>query len=85
MKAWAWIVKAAQDVYSFAYTEIGIALSLLKVPDKSKYSIKRVAVAVLLLDTILSGIPQGTIPLIWDVAKILTAAGLMILAEVTKT
>ena len=41
MKAfWVWIVKAAQDVYSFAYAEIGRVLAVLKDP-AGKFSHKR--------------------------------------------
>jgi len=41
MKVWAWIVQAAKDIYSFAYTEIGTVLSVFKGADK-KFSWKRV-------------------------------------------
>lgn len=41
MKAWAWIVQAAKDVYSFVYTEAGTALKLLKDP-AGKFSHKRI-------------------------------------------
>ena len=86
MKAiWAWIVQAAKDIYTFAYTEIGLILSFLKVPDKSKFSAKRLIAVALAADAIISGVPHDLWTLIVVLAKILVAGGLMVLAELTKT
>lgn len=38
---WLWIVQAVKDIYSFAYTEIGKILALLKDP-AGKFSHKRI-------------------------------------------
>ena len=82
---WTWIVKAAQDIFSFAYMEIGVALSALKVPDKSKYSVKRLIAVALAADAIVSGVPHDLWTLLVFIAKIVVAGGLMVLAELTKT
>ena len=41
MKAWAWLIQAAKDAYSFVYTEAGTVLKLLKDP-AGKFSHKRI-------------------------------------------
>ncbi len=81
----AWCKKAVQDTWSFIYTEVGMALSVAKVPDKSKYSGKRIIALALGADVILGGIPANTFEGIFAIVKLLVAAGLYVLAELTKT
>ncbi len=85
MKAWAWIVKAAQDVYSFAYTELGTLLRLLKTPE-GKYSVKRVlSLGLVVVPLVLIGVPKDVYQVVVMVVAFLVAGGLMVLAELTKT
>jgi len=81
----AWIVKAAQDVFAFAYTEIGHVLSVFKTPDQKKYSGKRVIALALAADVILEGIPKDSYQWYFSAIKLVVAAGLYVLAELTKT
>ena len=80
----AWCKKAVQDVYAFAYTEIGTVLKVAKDP-VGKFSGKRVIALALATDVLLGGIPAGHWQMGFAVVKLLVAAGLYILAELTKT
>lgn len=79
-----WIVVAIGNLWNFIYTEVGTALKLLKTPD-GKFSAKRVIALALAGDALISGIPHDLWTLLVFLAKILTAAGLMLVAELTKT
>ena len=84
--AWAWIVKAFQDAYAFAYTEIGHVLSVFKTPDQKKYSGKRVIAIALVADLLLRWqLPASVWGWIYVIAKLAVAGGLYALAELTKT
>jgi hypothetical protein len=83
-KDW-WIVQAVEKVYAFAYTEIGMLLSLLKTPDKSKYSSGRVAILALGANVLLSGIPAGNLHLFYDAAQLAAIAIIVIVLRLTKT
>lgn len=72
---WAWI-----------YREAGLLLSVFKIPDKSKYSAKRVIALGLTVDAIFfTGFSSEVYAIIIVSAKLVVAAGLMVLAEVTRT
>ena len=74
-----------KDIYSFFYTEIGTVLSVFKTPDKSKYSGKRVVALALVADVLIEGVPSGLWQWILSALKVVVAAGLFVLAELTKT
>ncbi len=87
-KVWAWIVQAARDVYSFLYTEIGTALSLLKysTPSGMKYSVKRILAVALIGDVLFfGGIPRDWGQVVFAGIKLVVGAALLIWAAVTKT
>jgi hypothetical protein len=92
-KAEATIVKDAKvawarlkALWAWIYREAGLVLSVFKVPDKSKYSAKRVIALGLAVDAIFfTGFSSEVYAIIIVSAKLAVAAGLMVLAEVTKT
>jgi hypothetical protein len=53
-KAWAWIVKAAQDVFSFVMKYVDMAISVLHEPGTVKISAKRVFLAFLVYSFIIN-------------------------------
>jgi hypothetical protein len=87
MEAWAWIVKAAQDIYNLIYTEIGRALSVLK-DSTGKYSSKRIAGILLIINGIY-GLRLKTnwvwVDLFVGGGQIIVGAVLLIVAALTKS
>jgi hypothetical protein len=80
-----WIAQAFRDVYTFAYTELGTVLNLLKTPD-GKFSTKRlIAVGLPAASWTFIGVPKDLYQLVVMVVAFLVAGGLMVLAELTKT
>ena len=87
MKAWAWIVQAAKDIYSFAYTEIGNLLKMFK-DGSGKFSSKRLAGLLLIVNGIY-GLRLKTNWVWVDLGigggQIVVGAVLLVVAAVTKT
>lgn len=85
-KAWAWIVKAAQDLYTFVYVEGGAVLSFFKYPDKSKYSVKRVAAAALIANGLwLSHYIKSWLDAVVALSQVVVGVVLLVVAMLTKT
>ena len=86
IKAWHWIVKAAQDVYSFVYTEGGTIVSFFKTPDKSKFSSKRLIALALIANALyMTHSVKGWLDIAVIAGQVIIAVILVIVAAITKT
>ena len=86
IKAWAWIVKAVQDVYNFIYTEGGMIVSFFKTPDKSKFSSKRLAGLALILNGLwFTHSIKGWLDVVVSGGQIIVGVVLLIIAAFTKS
>jgi hypothetical protein len=85
MKAWAWIVQAVKDIYSFVYTEVGTILKVAKDP-AGKFSGKRIIALALVGDLLFAWeLPTSVWGWIFAIGKLVAAVVLYWIAEVTKT
>jgi hypothetical protein len=86
IKAWAWVVKAVSDLYTFVYTEGGMIVSFFKTPDKSKFSAKRLAGLALVLNGLwFTHSIKGWLDVVVSGGQIIAGVVLLIVAAHTKS